>query len=60
MLEHVRNYSLNGQWQNGNITLNNKGIMQRGGTFNKNGSIFTVNVTEDQDVYATFVVLKQY
>lgn len=60
VLEHVRNYSLNGQWQNGNITLNNKGIMQRGGTFNKNGSIFTVNVTEDQDVYATFVVLKQY
>lgn len=55
--EHVRTYSEKGMWQNGTLTLNNTGLMRRGG-YTTSGSLFTTEITNTTATYETFTVLR--
>jgi len=55
--EHVRTYTKSGMWQDGSLTINNTGLMLRGG-FSINGSIFTAEITSDVNTYETFTILE--
>lgn len=55
--EHVRTFTEKGMWQNGELILNNYGIMRRGG-YTSTGSLFTTEIKDDTGNYETFTVLK--
>ncbi len=55
--EHVRTFTENGMWQDGTLTLNNTGIMRRGG-YTTTGSLFSTEITSSTSTYEVFTVLK--
>ena len=55
--EHVRTFTEKGMWQDGELILNNYGIMRRGG-YTTSGSLFSTEIINDTTTYETFTVLK--
>jgi len=54
--EHVRTFTEKGMWQNGELILNNYGIMRRGG-YTTNGSLFSTEIINNTNTYEVFTVL---
>lgn len=54
--EHVRTFTEKGMWQDGELILNNYGIMRRGG-YTTTGSLFSTEIINDTSTYEVFTVL---